>query len=182
MSDDPISVIDLAAQHGIRKQSVFKALNRLGIEPTKGRGGNSRGQIVAYITAEEARIVVDTLRSGASSSEFDADDPAALPEALLTEHGVFYLLALEPDIDPGRFKVGFAVSLPERLRQLRCSAPFAKVVATWPCKRLWERTAIDSVADGSVRLNTEVFRAASLETVRDKCERFFSLMPRIAEQ
>ena len=30
------------------------------------------------------------------------------------------------------FKVGFAVSLPERLRSLKCSAPFLKVVASWP--------------------------------------------------
>lgn len=181
MPEDSISVIDLATQYGLRKQVVFKILNRLGIETSKGRGANSRGQIVSYITQAEARIVIETIRSGNASIEFESTDTAAIADVLLAEQGVFYLLALEPKIDPCRFKVGFAVSLPERLRQLRCSAPFAQIIATWPCKRLWERTAIDCVACGSERLHTEVFRAISLETVREKCEKFFALMPRIAE-
>ena len=75
--------------------------------------------------------------------------------------------------------------MPKNERQKRvagCSAPFAEVVATWPCKRLWERTAIECVSDGSERIHTEVFRTASLVSVREKCERFFALMPKVAEQ
>lgn len=75
------------------------------------------------------------------------------------------MLLLEPDHDPRRFKVGFTINLAERLRQLRCSAPLTKVIATWPCKRLWERTAIECVVNGCERLHTEVFRATSLESV-----------------
>ena len=101
-----------------------------------------------------------------------------ISEGLRTEdsRGVFYLLLLEPEHDPGRFKVGFAVSLSERLRTLRCSAPFLKVVKTWPCKSLWEKTAIECVAESCKRLHTEVFRAQSIESVVEKCERFFELM------
>ncbi len=171
----------MANQHGVLKQTIFKVLKRLRIEPTKRLGANSRGQVVAYITQEEARIVVDALRSGRSSGACGGADPASVAEVLLDEQGVFYLLSLEPKNDPGRFKVGFAASLPERLRQLRCSAPFIEVVATWPCKRLWERTAIDCVSEGCERIHTEVFRTASLTSVREKCERFFNLMPKIAE-
>jgi hypothetical protein len=157
MPDSVISVIDLAAQQGLLKQTIFKVLKRLGIEPTKRLGANSRGQIVAYITEDEGRTVIEALRSGRSSSAFEDQDASLIPEAALDERGVFYLLSLEPKTDPGRFKVGFAASLPERLRQLRCSAPFAEVVATWPCKRIWERTAIECVADGSERIHTEFF-------------------------
>src|SRR5439155_3038181 len=101
MPDDSISVIDLAAHHGIRKQAIFKVLKRLGIEPTKRRGASSRGQIVAYIRQEEARIVVDALLSRGSSSEAGGEDSASIPDVLLAEQGVFYLLSLEPDSDPG---------------------------------------------------------------------------------
>ena len=97
------------------------------------------------------------------------------------EQGVFYLLLLEPDHDPGRFKVGFAVSLPERLRQLRCSAPFATVVGSWPCKSLWEKTAIECASCGCERLHTEVFRTVALETVIERCNQFFALMPSLAK-
>ena len=36
------------------------------------------------------------------------------------EVGVFYLIQLEPQFDPGRFKVGFAANISDRLRALRC--------------------------------------------------------------
>jgi hypothetical protein len=96
------------------------------------------------------------------------------------EEGVFYVVQLEPELDPGRFKVGFAASMPERLRQLRCSAPFARVVRSWPCRRLWERTAIDCASAGCERLHTEVFRAASLDPIVARCERFFAVMPPVS--
>jgi hypothetical protein len=175
-----ISVIDLAAEQGVLKQTVFKVMKRLGIEPTKRLGAKSRGQAVSYITQDEARIVIETIRPQLRTGE-PRSNPAQA-DAVLNERGIFYLLMLEPKTDPSRFKVGFAASLPERLRHLRCSAPFAEVVATWPCKRLWERTAIDCITVGCDKLHTEVFRAASLLPVRERCDRFFALMPKVAGQ
>lgn len=176
MPEEMISVADLASQCGKRKQTVCKVLQRLRIEPRKLRCADRRGQLVSYVTAQESRLVADELRSLASKS---GGDGAAAPEALPDEEGVFYLLLLEPEHDPGRFKVGFAVSLPERLRTLRCSAPFAMVVRSWPCKVLWERTAIDCVTAGCEQLHTEVFRTQSIEPVVQCCEQFFSLMPEL---
>jgi len=162
-SDQKISVLDLASQLGRRKQTVFKILKRLGIETTKQRSSDSRGQLIAYVTVEESNLVAAQLRLNSSG---DAEIGA---EALPDEQGVSYLLLLEPDHDSGRFKVGFAVSLHDRLRQLRCSAPFAKVVDTWPCKKLWEKTAIDCITAGCERLHTEIFRTENIggkETVQ----------------
>jgi hypothetical protein len=134
---------------------------------------------MAYVTREESHRVATELLSARTTTGVEADTDL-VPEALLAEQGVFYLLLLEPDHDPGRFKVGFATSLPERLRQLRCSAPLAKVIRTWPCKRLWEKTAIECVANDCERLHTEVFRTVSIESVLKRCERFFELMPDLA--
>lgn len=178
MPDNLISVIDLAANHGKLKQSIFKVLKKHHIEPTKRMGANNRGQVVSYITQEEASIVASVL--AARRSTVKDENSGSISDVLLAERGVFYLLALEPKTDPGRFKVGFAASLPERLRQLRCSAPFAEVAATWPCKRLWEKTAIDCIAAGCERVHTEIFRTGSLASVREKCERFFGMMPKLS--
>ena len=130
--------------------------------------------IVSYVTAEEPHLVAAELRSAGPAAK-SGGELAAPPETLPDEHGVFYLLWLELEHDPGRFKVGFAVSLPERLRTLRCSAPFAQVVRTWPCQMLWEKTAIDCVTEGCERLHTEVFRTQSIEPVVQRCEQFFQL-------
>jgi hypothetical protein len=93
-------------------------------------------------------------------------------------HRNFLSVSLEPEHDLNRFKVG-SLNLNERLRQLRCSAAYAQVVKTWPCRRLWEKTAIECVTEGCERLRTEVFRALSLETVEERCRQFFALMPQL---
>jgi len=177
MTENLISVIDLANQYGIRKQTVFKILKRLGIETTKRAGDTktNRGQAIAYITNEDAQSLVGEIHPKRTSKDSTRNGS----DSVLAEQGVFYLLLLEPDHDPGRFKVGFATSLPERLRSLRCSAPLAKVIATWPCKNLWEKTAIDCVTEDCQRLHTEVFRTQSVDAVRAKCQRFFELMPKL---
>jgi hypothetical protein len=176
MSDDLISVRDIATQHGKRKQSVFKILKRLGIETTKRRCSTGKNQFVVYVTQDQYRLVRDELLANASY-DADSNDEEGGDGFVSAEVGVFYLIQLEPEGDPGRFKVGFAVSMPERLRHLKCSAPFTVVMKTWPCRRLWEKTAIDCVPRGCQQLHTEVFRAGSLEEIVKRCDQFFELMP-----
>jgi hypothetical protein len=180
MNDEPVSVVDLANQVGKRKQSIFKILARLNIQTTKKRGPNSRGQLIAYITSQEAQLVIAELNSRTETDNTNIDLRSADISISDAELGVFYLLALEPLHDPGRFKVGFATSLSERLQKHRCSAPLLKVVKYWPCKRLWEKTAIDAVTYGCERIHTEVFRTTSINTIAERCEQFFALMPKVA--
>jgi len=116
MDEKYISVIDVGKEVGKVKQTVFKVLKRLGIESQKMRGPDSRGQLIAYITQEEAGLVKTEIQN------MRENEPAT-SESLTPELGVFYIIQLEPDHDPGRFKVGFASNMAERLRTHRCSAP-----------------------------------------------------------
>lgn len=181
MDENLISVKEFAESNGLLRPSVFKVLKRLGIEPSKSRGGSqNRGQTISYITEHDARMVLEAIASSRNSLNEQVGEELELPDASLYDIGVFYLLRLEPEHDQNRFKVGFASNLNERLRQHRCSAPYTQVVKTWPCRRLWEKTAIECVTDGCERLHIEVFRAQSLEAVEAKCAQFFALMPQIA--
>ena len=177
MDDDLISVIDVARQYDKRKTTVFRLLKRLGIEPTKRRSSSSQNHMISYITQEEFRLVAIELQAIIDRDDSEMNEQDEADDFVSSEVGVFYVIQLEPEFDPGRFKVGFAAGMSERLRQLRCSAPFIKLVRTWPCRRLWEKTAIESVAAGCERLHTEVFRAGSLEEISGRCERFFNVMP-----
>jgi hypothetical protein len=178
MADELVSVINIAREFGTRRQTVFKVLRRLGIRPIKQRSASHGNQFISYITQEELTRVTAEL-----ALIFDADRSAptgngSASEIFSAETGVFYLVQLDANHDPGRFKVGFAANLGDRLRALRCSAPFATVVKSWNCRRLWERT-IDCVTAGCERLHAEVFRAESLQSVAEKCDKFFSTMPPI---
>lgn len=181
MDGDLISVIDLAAQVGRRKQTLFKVIERLRIETQKLSGSSSRGQLVAYVTSSEAKRIREELTASAAEPDNGAEGDVG-DGYLPAQKGVFYLLQLEPNHDPGRFKVGFATDLSERLRKHRCSAPFATLVKSWMCRSLWEKTAIDCITAGCERLHTEVFRTASIGEVVARCDRFFGLTPGLPEE
>jgi hypothetical protein len=56
-----------------------------------------------------------------------------------------------------------------------------RVLQTWPCKLLWEKTAIEFITPECERLHTEVFRAATIESITERCEKFFSLAPLVTQ-
>lgn len=180
MSKEPISVIDAAKQLGQRKQTLFKIIKKLKITPIKQRHSGHRGQAISYIAPEDLDRLAEYFSSNKKSlNEFAADHSNEID---LSDTGVFYLIQLEPIHDPGRFKVGFATMMNERLQKHRCAAPFSTVIGTWPCRRLWEQTAIDCVTVDCERIHTEVFKTNAIESVKNICEQFFSLMPKIEKK
>lgn len=170
MDDSELSVAEAAARLGKNKPHVFKVLKRLGITASLQKSSGARGQKIAIICNADFERLKEALRTDNVGNSGQAVDPST--------SGSFYLIQLEPEYDPGRFKLGFASSLDERLRAHRTAAPLAKLVKTWPCKLLWEKTAIESISFGFERLHTEVFRAADIRDAVRRCERFFDVMPR----
>jgi len=176
MKKEPISVIDAATQLGQRKQTIFKIIKKLNIATIKQRHSEHGGQAISYITPEDLNRLANYFLNNKKSFNEVAIGHASKID--LSDAGVFYLIQLEPNHDPGRFKVGFATIMDERLRKHRCAAPFSTVIGTWPCRRLWEQTAIDCVTVGCEKIHTEVFKTDAIESVKNKCEHFFSLMPK----
>ena len=171
MTEKRISVIEAAKEIGLRKQSLFRIIKRLKIEVSREKSSNHAGQFISYISENDLKLVSDQVQK---SGKKESDEE---PVNGFTAKGVFYLIQLEPDHDPGRFKLGFATTIQERLRQHRCAAPFAKVIASWPCHILWEKTAIDSITQGCEKIHTEVFRTNDISEIEKRCKRFFEIMP-----
>ncbi len=168
-----IAIVDLADELQVWKQTIFKIAKRLDIQSSRRRESERGNQLVATVTQAEADLIKSEVlgkrraNAGAipAGSDYNADE------------GVFYLIQLEPEHDPGRFKVGFTTDLDGRLRKHRCSAPFAVSVKAWPCRRVWERTAKDFITTELKQLHTEVFHAGSLEEVAARGDRFFEMAP-----
>lgn len=170
-----IAVAELADELGTYKQTIFKIAKRLEIQPLKRREAARGNQLVALVSGAEATAIREAFtQSRRTRAQGNVDVAELAPD-----EGWFYLIQLEPQHDPGRFKVGFTTDLEGRLRHHRCSAPFSVFRRYWPCCRTWERAAIDCMTDGLERLHTEVFRGQSLDKVVERGDRFFSMMPSV---
>lgn len=163
-----ISIGEIATNHGRRRQSVHNIVKRFGIDTVKVASANARGQKVSCITMEDYRVLEQHL---ADSTQKTGDNAAF--------RGVFYLAQIEPILDPGRFKVGFATDINERTRSHKTIAPFLEIVKTWPCKLLWEKTAIECVTHNCEQIYTEVFRTDDIRKVIERADEFFDIMPQL---
>ena len=173
MMHQAVAIAELADELGCYKSALFKIAKRLDIQPLKQRDAARGNQLISVVTQVEAeRIRTEYSASRRASAQVPED---AAPVG--ADEGTFYLIQLEPEHDPGRFKVGFTTDLEGRLRRHRCSAPFAQCTKSWPCRRTWERAAIDCITTGLEQLHTEVFRTESLDEVGNRGDQFFRLMP-----
>jgi hypothetical protein len=167
MSEDLIPVGEAAKRLNRHKNSLFKVLSRLGIETTLIRSEEFRGQATAHIKKADFEILRTHITDSVSTDAADEDNAG----------GYFYIIQLEPDLDPCRLKLGFATSVDDRLRKHRTAAPYSKVLRFWPCKSLWEKTAIDCIAVDAEQIHTEVFQVSDLNETIAKAEAFFAMMP-----
>lgn len=172
MKDNLIAVVEVASQLNKDKKYIFKIINRLGIDKSLEKSSEARGQKIAYITYSDFERVKEYIISSNTEQQEIVDSSSG---------GVFYLIQLEPEFDPSRFKLGFATNIEERIRSHKTSAPYSKIVKTWPCKLLWEKTAIESVTQGCEQVYTEVF-SGDIESVCKRCDNFFALMPCLEDQ
>ena len=171
--EDRVAIVDLADDLGEHKAWLFKIAKSLKINKIMRRDLDRSGQSVATVSladAEAIRRVVQEKRQDARPGKGDEDDrDMAL--------GHFYVIRLEPELDPGRIKLGFTTELEGRIRKHRTVAPFAIYEKSWPCRRSWERTAMDGATFDLEKLHVEVFRAESLDAVIARIDKFFDSMP-----
>ena len=157
MSDEYISLKQLAGELGMDRSHARRYVLNLGVTPAKRRTPESGGQLTLTVSAQEAEFIRHTRgEQGFLDSQ----------KAVTSEAGFFYAIQLVPELSPGRVKLGFADGVELRLAQHRTSAPTARLLRSWPCRRAWERTAIDALsAIGGVLVLNEVFEFQDIDEV-----------------
>lgn len=112
MTDNVICVKEFAESNGLLRQTVFKVLKRLGIEPTKSRGGSeNRGQTISYITEHDARSVLEALTSSRNLQNGQDAEESELPEAALYDIGVFICCAWSQSTIPAASRLALPTTL-----------------------------------------------------------------------
>ena len=168
-NDEFISIKDLATRLGMDRSHARRYVLKLGYAFHKRRTADSGSQLTLCVTSAEA----DQIVSQRADRGFLASTIVAVSDV-----GVFYVIQLVPDLDPKRLKLGFAESLEQRLLEHRTAAPTARVLRAWPCKRSWERTALDALTRVGCRLIlNEVFECDEPNALVELGEAFFRMLP-----
>ncbi len=169
MSAMYVSIRELADEFGIHHTNARRYVRKLGLKPEKRRYGGSRS-LQDVLTAEDANYVRKRRQEEGLGGTLGEQ---------VQDAGVFYVIQVAPELDPGRVKLGYADEANSRLSQHRTAAPTAKLVTTWPCRRSWEGTAIDSLTREGCRLIlNEVYDCADIEQLLARGEAFFRLLPK----
>ena len=169
MSEEYVLLKSLAVELGMDRSHARRYVLRLGIEPKKRRTPDSGGQLTLTVSASEAELV-----RGRRKEQGYLDSSKTVEN----EAGFFYVIQLIPELDARRIKLGFAYDVNDRLTQHRTSAPTAKLLKAWPCKRSWEGTVIDALAlvSGKLILN-EVYEFEEINELINRGDQLFSLLP-----
>jgi len=165
-----VTLKKLAQEFGMDKGNLRKYVRRMGFDPVKIRTAESRRQLTSALTESDAEAVRELRESQGFITTVPISDG----------DGSFYVAQIVPDLDPSRIKLGFARDADARLRAHKTSAPTARLLKVWPCKRVWERAAIDCAASHSCApISNEVFSCQDLESLLGACDDFFGLMPQL---
>jgi hypothetical protein len=169
VADDFVSLKLLAAELGLDRSNMRKYALKVGVKPHTRRTPDSGGQLTLAVSAAEAEFIRTKRRD---QGFLESSKPVS------AEVGVFYIIQLIPDLDPSRLKFGFADDIRARFDQHRTSAPTAKVVKTWPCRRAWEGTVIDCLAAAGCKLIlNEVYECDTVAAVSGRADALFALLP-----
>jgi hypothetical protein len=146
----------------------------MGITPLRRRTADSRGSVSLVLAGEDAERVRRARRE-----DYPVDGAAG--RCLPSDVGVFYIIRLVPELDPGRLKFGFANSLASRLADHRVTSPTLEVVKTWPARFTWERAAIECLSVHCRQIGGEVYQANDVEAVVSRADQFFALLPSLVK-
>jgi len=169
-----IPIKKIAETLGVDRSNARKIILNYGFAPIKVRTLESKKQLTLALTKEEAQELYEKrIKNGYNSDN---------QKAMGTENGKgeFYLIQLVPELDPKRIKLGFASNAKLRLQSHRTAAPTAKLVKSWPCKKIWEQAVIDSITRyGCSKIGIEVFQIDTLKEIIKKADSFFEIMPKV---
>ncbi len=151
----------------IRRNVKSKKVN-LALAPQKLKTPTSKGALVACLTSDDAEKFVQFYKTKEN------------PKSLLNNnrsYGYFYLIQLIPEFQPKRVKIGFADDVDKRFKEHQTSSPTAKLIASWPCKRAWDKAVMDCLTKEGCKLVLNEVYEGDVNGFIDRAKKFFSLMP-----
>ncbi len=178
---DYLTLDQLADTIGVEVTTIRRAVRKLqtdsDLEVLKGMvPGRSRSTLC--VSAEHAELIKEYFQNRGRETALlsgSADSYAS------GGFGFFYLIQLVPEALPKRVKIGYTDSLEIRLKEHQTSAPTARLIKSWRCKRAWDRAAMDSITSEDCELVLNEVYEGEVDKFVLRGDEFFSRMPMEAQ-
>src|SRR5215475_5962093 len=173
---DYLSFFDLAQKLGVSYDTVRRTIARYGdeLESTvlKRKTSSSRDALTQCISLDAANRLITFLDSKTNDNSKNDDQ-----EFFFQWFGYFYIVQLVPELMPNRVKIGYTDNLEQRLREHQTSAPTARYVKYWACKRSWDQCVMDSITRSDCQLVMNEVYEGDVTLCVQRADEFFALMP-----
>ena len=175
--EDYVNFYELAKRLGVSYDTIRRTLvkfgDELGIAVQKMKLPGSKGALTQCISAEDANTLVAFFENKPKSDQIGGGEN----ELTYRRFGYFYIIQVVPELMPNRLKIGFTDNLDQRLREHQTSAPTARIVKYWECKRSWDQSVMDSITrEGCALVMNEVYEG-DVESFVCRADAFFAMMP-----
>jgi hypothetical protein len=174
-----LTLEEVAERIGVEVTSVRRAVKVMQsatkIEILKGRvPGRSRRALC--VSDSDARLIVEHFDSRQSQTAL-APGAALRVNLVAGGYGFFYIIQLIPEALPNRVKIGYTDNLDTRLKEHQTSAPTARLLKSWRCKRAWDQAAMDSIVQVDCHhVMNEVYEG-DIAAFIARADAFFKVMP-----
>jgi T5orf172 domain len=179
--EDYVSFQELAKRLGVSydtvRRSVAKFGDELGITVERRKVAGSKGALTQCITVAAANDLVAFLEDKPKSDQVGTESDVSF-----RRYGYFYIIQIIPEVLPNRVKIGFTDNLHQRLREHQTSAPTARFVKHWECKRSWDQAVMDSITRENCALVMNEVYEGDVESFVFRADAFFALMPTSATE
>jgi hypothetical protein len=168
---------EIADRLGVGIDTVRRSVKRLSkthdIKPLYQKTPSSKGTRVYCLSIDDANVLFSWFEDRGQTASEEPNDLASFQR-----YGYFYIIQLVPELMPQRVKIGYTDSLENRLCEHQTSAPTAKYVKTWECKRSWDQAAMDSITrEGCQLVMNEVYEG-EIDGFLTRADAFFTVMPK----
>jgi len=172
---------EIADKLDVGVDTVRRTVRRLSknseITLLKRKTPNSKGATVHCLSVDDSNKLISYFENRNKPISGENIDNAAFQR-----FGYFYIIQLIPEAIPNRVKIGYTDNLETRLREHQTSAPTAKYIGHWKCKRSWDQAAMDSITREDCKFIMNEVYEGDIKKFLNRAEEFFRILPKSSKK
>jgi hypothetical protein len=171
---ETIRFSELAKKLGVGIDTIRRTVAKLGSDLGMAVQRESRSSRAQCLCVDDANKLIRYFEE--RDKHLDSN-PVVETAGSFSGYGFFYLIQLIPELFRDRVKIGYTDNLETRLREHQTSAPTARYIKSWECKRAWDQAAMDSITRTDCKLVMNEVYEGDVNGFVKRGDEFLGIMP-----